>query len=219
MNALGFITAAPLSQNGLGMHSLLGLGFPGASPSLILLQTFRSTRSPNRGPSRTMSSFYDLKAPLANGSVYDFSQAKGKVVLIVNVASKCGFTAQYDGLEKLWKKYQDKDFVLIGFPCNQFAGQEPGTDAEIASFCKINYGVSFPIAQKCNVNGDDASEVFKFLKSKKSGFMGLTQIKWNFEKFLVDKAGNVRFRHASTTKPESLEVEITKLLAEPAAEA
>jgi len=163
-----------------------------------------------------MSKIYGLTVPLADGSEFHFSQTKGKVLLLVNVASKCGFTTQYEGLEKLWQKYKEKDFQLIGFPCNQFGGQEPGTDSEIASFCRLNYGVSFPITTKCDVNGDNANEVFKFLKNEKSGFMGISRIKWNFEKFLVDKKGVVRYRHASTAKPESLEKEIEALLAEPA---
>ncbi|KAH9442085.1 hypothetical protein MJO29_014695 [Puccinia striiformis f. sp. tritici] len=178
------------------------------------------TRSPPPSPaqhSTNMSKFHELKAVLATGNQFDFSQTKGKVVLVVNVASKCGFTTQYEGLEKLWQKYKDQDFQLIGFPCNQFGGQEPGTDSEIASFCKLNYGVTFPITQKCDVNGDDAHEVFKHLKSEKSGIMGLSRIKWNFEKFIVDKKGAVRYRHASTAKPESLEKEIESLLAEPSA--
>ncbi|WAQ92051.1 hypothetical protein PtA15_15A446 [Puccinia triticina] len=166
--------------------------------------------------SSIMSKFYNLKANLANGTEFDFSQTRGKVVVVVNVASKCGFTTQYEGLEKLWQKFKDKDFQLIGFPCNQFGGQEPGTDSEIASFCKLNYGVTFPIAQKCDVNGDNAHEVYKFLKAEKAGIMGLSRIKWNFEKFVVDKKGAVRYRHASTAKPESLEKEIEGLLAEPA---
>ncbi|PLW38170.1 hypothetical protein PCASD_09472 [Puccinia coronata f. sp. avenae] len=163
-----------------------------------------------------MPQIYDFKVPLANGTEFDLADTKGKVVLVVNVASKCGFTTQYKGLEKLWQKFKDKDFQLIGFPCNQFGGQEPGTDSEIASFCRLTYGVSFPITKRCDVNGDDANEVFKFLKNEKAGIMGLSRIKWNFEKFVLDKKGAVRYRHASTAKPESLEKEIEGLLAEPA---
>ncbi|KAG0141786.1 hypothetical protein CROQUDRAFT_51194 [Cronartium quercuum f. sp. fusiforme G11] len=162
------------------------------------------------------SPFYNLAVPMPNGSEYKLVDTKGKVVLIVNVASKCGFTPQYEGLEKLWQKYKDKDFIIIGFPCNQFGGQEPGTDEVVASFCKLNYGVSFPITKKCEVNGDSASEVYKFLKDEKPGLLGLTRIKWNFEKFLVDRSGHVRYRHASTTKPEALEKEIEELLGESA---
>lgn len=127
---------------------------------------------------------------------------------MVNTASKCGFTPQFEGLEKLYKDVRAKhgeDFVILGFPCNQFAGQDPGTDEEIQSFCQINYGVTFPVLQKIDVNGDDAAPVFKWLKEQKSGLMGLKRIKWNFEKFLVGRDGTVKGRWASTTKPEALE--------------
>jgi glutathione peroxidase len=157
--------------------------------------------------------FYDLKAAMPKDE-FDFTQLEGKVVLIVNVASRCGFTAQYDGLETLYQKFKDQGFIIIGFPCNQFGGQEPGDDEGIASFCKLNYGVSFPIMKKSDVNGDNTNEVYKWLKAEKAGVLGLSRIKWNFEKFLVDKKGQVRFRHASTTKPEALEEEIKTLLAE-----
>ncbi|KAG8683658.1 Glutathione peroxidase 2 [Ceratobasidium sp. 394] len=158
-----------------------------------------------------MSTFYDLKAAAPKGE-YNFDQLKGKVVLIVNVASKCGFTPQYTGLEALYKKYQDKGFVVLGFPCNQFGGQEPGTDEEIGAFCQLNHGVSFPLMKKSDVNGDNTSEVYKYLKNEKSGILGLTRIKWNFEKFLIDREGRVVGRWASTTSPESLEGEIEKVL-------
>lgn len=128
--------------------------------------------------------------------------------MVVNTASKCGFTPQFEGLEKLYKDVRAKhgeDFVILGFPCNQFAGQDPGTDEEIQSFCQINYGVTFPVLQKIDVNGDDAAPVFKWLKEQKSGLMGLKRIKWNFEKFLVGRDGTVKGRWASTTKPEALE--------------
>ncbi|EGG02328.1 uncharacterized protein MELLADRAFT_53410 [Melampsora larici-populina 98AG31] len=164
----------------------------------------------------TSSPLYNLSAPMPNGSEFKFSDTKNKVLLIVNVASKCGFTPQYEGLEKIWQKYKEKDFLIIAFPSNNFGQQEPGTDAEVASFCKLNYGVTFPIMKKCDVNGDTASEVYKFLKEEKSGLLGLTRIKWNFEKFLVDRNGHVRYRHASTTKPEALEKEIEELLNESA---
>lgn len=159
-----------------------------------------------------MSEFYKLKAELPNGETYDFEQLKGKVVLIVNTASKCGFTPQYKGLEALYQKYKDQGLVILGFPCNQFGGQEPGTDADVASFCEKNFGVTFPLMKKSDVNGDNTNEVFKYLKSQKAGLLGLTRIKWNFEKFLVDKEGNVVHRWASTTSPESIDAEIAKLL-------
>ncbi|KAI0342801.1 glutathione peroxidase [Trametopsis cervina] len=159
-----------------------------------------------------MTEFYNLKAELPSGKAYDFEQLKGKVVLIVNVASKCGFTPQYKGLQAIYDKYKSRDFVILGFPSNQFGGQEPGTDEEIASFCELNHGVSFPLMKKSDVNGDNANEVYNYLKAQKAGILGLTRIKWNFEKFLVDKQGNVVNRWASTTAPEALEGEIEKLL-------
>ena len=159
-----------------------------------------------------MSSFYDL-APLdKKGQPFPFSQLKGKVVLIVNVASKCGFTPQYDGLEKLYKEYEDKGLVVLGFPCNQFMSQEPGTDEQIGEFCRLNYGVTFPVLKKIDVNGDKADPVYKYLKSQKSGFLGLTRVKWNFEKFLVNREGKVVQRFGSLTSPESLKGDVTKLL-------
>lgn len=159
-----------------------------------------------------MSSFYELKAELPGGKTYDFEQLKGKVVLIVNVASKCGFTPQYTGLQKLYDNHKDKGFIILGFPCNQFGGQEPGNDEEISSFCQLNHGVTFPLMKKSDVNGDNTNEVFKYLKSQKSGLLGMTRIKWNFEKFLVDRNGNVVQRWASTTSPDAIEAEIAKLL-------
>lgn len=133
---------------------------------------------------------------------------KGKVVLIINTASKCGFTPQYAGLEKLYKDIKEKypeDFAVLGFPCNQFGGQEPGTNDDIQSFCQINYGVSFPIMGKIDVNGDKADPLYKWLKDEQPGIMGIKMIKWNFEKFLIGRDGKVKARWASTTKPESLE--------------
>ncbi|KZT73027.1 glutathione peroxidase [Daedalea quercina L-15889] len=159
-----------------------------------------------------MTSFYDLKAELPGGKTYDFAELKGKVVLIVNTASKCGFTPQYKGLQTLWDKYKDKDFVLLGFPCNQFGGQEPGSDEKIAEFCTLNHGVTFPLMKKSDVNGDNTNEVFKWLKGQKAGLLGMTRIKWNFEKFLVDKEGKVVGRWASTTTPDAIDAEIAKLL-------
>jgi len=158
--------------------------------------------------------FYDLKAPLPGGKVFDFAELKGKVVLVVNVASQCGFTPQYKGLQKLYDEHKDKGFVIIGFPCNQFGGQEPGTDEEIASFCQVNHGVTFPLVAKSDVNGENTNEVFRWLKNEKAGLLGLTRIKWNFEKFLVDREGKVVQRWASTTAPDSeaVEKEVARLL-------
>lgn len=157
-------------------------------------------------------SFYDLKPLDRSNNPFPFEKLKGKVVIIVNVASKCGFTPQYKELEDLYKRYNKKGLEIIGFPCNQFANQEPGSDEEISSFCSLNYGVSFPILKKVDVNGDHSDPVYKFLKLKKSGLFGLTRIKWNFEKFIIDKNGNVIERYASTTKPSSLVSKIETLL-------
>ncbi|KAK5773713.1 glutathione peroxidase GPX2 PWA37_004997 [Arxiozyma heterogenica] len=159
-----------------------------------------------------MSEFYSLTPKDKSGNPYPFSQLEGKVVLIVNVASKCGFTPQYDGLEELYKKYKDQGLVILGFPCNQFGHQEPGTQEEIQEFCRLNYGVTFPIMQKIDVNGDNEDPVYRYLKSQKAGMFGLTRIKWNFEKFLIDKKGNVIERFSSLTKPVSLDSKIAELL-------
>lgn len=158
------------------------------------------------------SKFYSLAPKDNQGEPYPFKQLDGKVVVIVNVASKCGFTPQYKDLEKLYQKYKDQGLVILGFPCNQFGSQEPGTDSEIASFCKLNYGVTFPVLKKIDVNGKNVDPVYEYLKGEKSGMMGLTRIKWNFEKFLIDKHGKVVERYSSLTKPHSLESEIEKLL-------
>ncbi|EGW30315.1 uncharacterized protein SPAPADRAFT_63172 [Spathaspora passalidarum NRRL Y-27907] len=160
-----------------------------------------------------MSSFHDLAPKDAKGEPYPFSQLKGKVVLIVNVASKCGFTPQYKQLEELNQKYKDKDVQILGFPCNQFGGQEPGSNEQIAEFCSLNYGVSFPVLDKIEVNGKNTDPVYEFLKSKKSGVLGLNRIKWNFEKFLVDQDGNVIERFSSLTKPLDIAPRIDALLA------
>jgi len=160
------------------------------------------------------TTFYDLKTDLPSGQTYDFEQLKGKVVLVVNVASKCGFTPQYKGLQALYDKYKERDFVILGFPCNQFGGQEPGDDEAIASFCELNHGVNFPLMKKSDVNGDNTNSVFQWLKSEKPGLMGLTRIKWNFEKFLIDKNGKVVNRWASTTTPSAIDGTVEKLVAE-----
>lgn len=159
-----------------------------------------------------MSEFYNLKPLDGKGEPFPFVELKGKVVVIVNVASKCGFTPQYKELEELNKKYKDQGLVILGFPCNQFMGQEPGSQDDIQNFCQLNYGVSFPVLQKIDVNGDKADPVYKYLKSQKSGLLGLTRIKWNFEKFIIDKSGKVVERYASTAKPSSLAPTIEKLL-------
>ncbi len=154
---------------------------------------------------------YELSAKLNNGRNKKLSDYKGKVLLIVNTASKCGFTPQYAGLQLLYAKYKERGFEVLGFPCDQFGHQEPGTDDEIKSFCQINYGVSFPLFAKIEVNGEAAHPVFKFLKSEKGGLLG-DSIKWNFTKFLVDEKGNVVDRYSPTTPPAAIEHDVEKLL-------
>ncbi|KAI8917925.1 thioredoxin-like protein [Entophlyctis helioformis] len=142
----------------------------------------------------------------------DLAQYKGKVLLIVNTASKCGFTPQFAGLEELNKKYKDQGLQVLGFPCNQFMGQEPGEGEQIEQACQLNYGVSFPMLEKIDVNGDAAHPLYQYIKKEAPGVLGLQIIKWNFEKFLVDRNGKVIKRFASTVTPEQLEPEIAKLL-------
>lgn len=154
---------------------------------------------------------FDFKAVDIDGNLQDLGQYKGKVLLIVNTASKCGFTPQYKGLEKLYQKLEDNGLVILGFPSNQFNSQEPGENDEIKNFCEINYGVSFPMFSKVDVNGKDADELFKYLRKETKGLLG-DSIKWNFTKFLVDKDGHPVRRYASTVEPLSLEKDILALL-------
>jgi glutathione peroxidase len=165
----------------------------------------------------TAPSVYDFSALSVDGHELPLAQYKGQVLVIVNTASKCGFTPQYAGLEALYKEYKDRGVVVLGFPCNQFGAQEPGTETEIAQFCELNYGVSFPIFSKIDVNGANAHPLYKFLKGEKPGILGaigMDSIKWNFTKFLVDRAGNVVGRYAPSTTPAELAPEIDKLLAD-----
>ena len=155
---------------------------------------------------------YDFTVKNADGSDQDMSAYKGKVLLIVNTASKCGFTPQYEGLEKLNEKYGDRDFEILAFPCNQFGGQEPGSQEEIAEFCSLNYDVKFPLMAKVDVNGSNADPLWDYLKEQQSGLLGSRKIKWNFTKFLVDKDGKVVARYGSIIKPEQLDSDIAKLL-------
>ncbi|CDZ97070.1 glutathione peroxidase [Phaffia rhodozyma] len=164
--------------------------------------------------SPTPDSFYSLVANLPKKKTIPFSDYKGKVVLVVNTASKCGFTPQYKALQALYTKYADQGLAIVGFPCDQFGNQEPDGDDDITTVCEINHGVTFPLAAKSNVNGDDTNEVFKYLKTEKPGLLGTTSIKWNFTKFLIDRNGNVEGRYSSTTKPESMEGKIQELLAQ-----
>ena len=162
-----------------------------------------------------MSRIHEVPVKAADGSTADLSDHDGDVLLIVNVASKCGFTPQYEGLEALQKRYSGKGFSVLGFPCNQFGAQEPGDAAEIASFCKLTYAVDFPIFAKIDVNGDDAAPLYQYLKEEAPGLLGSKKIKWNFTKFLVDRAGKVVKRYAPQTKPEELAGDIEALLASP----
>lgn len=157
--------------------------------------------------------FYQFEAESLQGKKVSMEAYKGKVVLVVNTASKCGLTPQYEGLEKLYRKYNEKGLVILGFPCNQFANQEPGDAKEIEEGCLINYGVSFPMFAKVDVNGDTAHPLFKYLRSELKGFFG-SKIKWNFTKFLITPDGKPIKRFAPTTKPEKIEPYIQKLLAQ-----
>ncbi|TPX60158.1 hypothetical protein PhCBS80983_g01964 [Powellomyces hirtus] len=159
----------------------------------------------------TVTTFYDIAVKDKRNKDFDLAQLKGKLVVVVNVASKCGFTPQYQGLEALYQKHKE-NLVILGFPCNQFGSQAPGSAEEEASTCQLNFGVTFPIMEKVDVNGDNAHPVYQYLKEQKSGLLGLKRIKWNFEKFLIDREGNVVGRYASTTEPASIEKDILKHL-------
>ena len=155
---------------------------------------------------------YDFEVQDSKNRPYDLHQHEHHPIVIVNVASKCGLTPQYEGLEKLYQKYKDKGLVILGFPCNQFGSQEPGSNEEIQQFCQLNYGVSFPVLDKIEVNGDDTHPLYKYLKTEAPGLLGSKSIKWNFTKFLVDKDGKVIKRFAPTDAPESMEADIEQLL-------
>ncbi|WP_156842383.1 glutathione peroxidase [Novosphingobium aquimarinum] len=159
-----------------------------------------------------MTTIGDYTVARPDGTPLDLSEKAGKVLLIVNTASKCGFTPQYEGLEALWRKYRDRGFEILAFPCNQFGHQEPGTAEEIASFCDANFGVTFPLLAKIEVNGAGADPLYRWLKSEAPGLLGSKAVKWNFTKFLVDREGRVVRRYAPTDKPASLEQDIEKLL-------
>ena len=159
-----------------------------------------------------MTTIYDFTARTIDGQTQALDAYRGQVLLIVNVASQCGFTPQYTGLEALYRKHKEKGFAVLGFPCDQFGHQEPGDEAEIQSFCSLHYDVSFPLFAKIDVNGDDAHPLYKFLKSERKGLLGSEAIKWNFTKFLVDKHGNIVKRYAPQDKPESLEKDLEPLL-------
>ena len=157
-------------------------------------------------------SFYDFTAETLDGKPAPLSAYRDKVVLVVNTASKCGFTPQYAGLEELYRKHRDKGLVVLGFPCNQFGAQEPGDAAEIANFCSLTYDVDFPMMRKIDVNGPKTDPLYAWLKRSKKGLLGSEGIKWNFTKFLIGRDGKVAHRYAPTTKPEEIAGDIEKLL-------
>ncbi|MCX9156539.1 glutathione peroxidase [Niveibacterium sp. 24ML] len=158
------------------------------------------------------ASILSFESRTLDGKPLNLADYAGKVLLIVNTASNCGFTPQYAGLEALHRKFASRGLVVLGFPCNQFGGQEPGSEVEIGAFCEKNYGVSFPVSEKVDVNGDDAHPLFKYLTKEAPGLLGTTAIKWNFTKFLVGRDGEVVERFAPATKPEDMESAIEKLL-------
>jgi|TARA_R100000049_G_C1955426_1_gene109021 glutathione peroxidase len=159
-----------------------------------------------------MTTIADFTVVNNKGEQIDLKQKLGKIILVVNTASKCGFTPQYEGLEELFQQYREQGFEVLAFPCNQFGGQEPGNASEIAEFCKVNFGLTFPLMEKVDVNGDDASPLFDWMKAEKPGLMGSKAIKWNFTKFLIDREGNVVKRYAPTDAPKSIAKDIEKLL-------
>ncbi|UJP63357.1 glutathione peroxidase [Mongoliitalea daihaiensis] len=159
--------------------------------------------------------FYEFSAQTLQGKDVSMEEFKGKTILVVNTASKCGLTPQYEGLEKLYEKYKDQGLVILGFPCNQFGNQEPGDASSIASGCVLNYGVTFPMFAKIEVNGPHTHPIFKYLKERLGGFLG-SRIKWNFTKFLIDDKGRPLKRYAPITKPDQIEKDLVKILAKKA---
>lgn len=159
-----------------------------------------------------MKTFYDLQATRLNGQPETMDQYRGKTVIVVNTASKCGLTPQYEGLEELYQKYKDRGLVVLGFPCNQFGAQEPGESGDISEFCQVNYGVSFPMFEKVDVNGRDAHPIFKFLTRKLRGFLYSRRVKWNFTKFVIDKKGYPVKRFSPVTTPQKMQDYIESIL-------
>lgn len=160
----------------------------------------------------TMPTLSDFTLPLLDGTPKNLADFAGQVVLVVNVASQCGLTPQYEGLEALQRQYEERGFVVLGFPCNQFAGQEPGTNEEIAEFCSMTYGVTFPVFSPVEVNGESEHPLYSWLKSSAPGFLGTEAIKWNFTKFLIGRDGQVVERYAPATEPADIAADIEKLL-------
>ncbi len=160
----------------------------------------------------TKKNFFDFTVKAADGTDFDLSQFKGKTVLVINVASKCGFTPQYKGLEELYQNFSKEKFVVLGFPCNQFGGQEPGTESEIQQFCSLTYNVTFPVLAKVDVNGEKVAPIFEFMKKEAPGLLGTEAIKWNFTKFLIGQDGHVVKRYSPDTEPKNIMTDIIKTL-------
>lgn len=179
---------------------------------VAMLSTILIAQKNSKEGKMDQKSIYDFTVKSIDGKDVKMSDYKGKVLLIVNVASKCGFTPQYKGLEELYRKYQKDGLVVMGFPCNQFAGQEPGSNEEIKTFCKTNYDVTFPMFDKIDVNGDNTAPLYQYLKEQAPGILSTKDIKWNFTKFLIDKNGKVIERFAPATTPESIDEHIARLL-------
>jgi glutathione peroxidase len=174
-----------------------------------------STSPPSsKSPANSASSVYEFSVERIDGSTTSLAEHRNQVLLIVNVASHCGFTPQYEGLEALYRKHRDAGLVVLGFPCNQFGAQEPGTHEEIAQFCAAKYQVTFPLYAKIDVNGESAHPLYRWLKTQAKGVLGTESIKWNFTKFLLDRRGNVMDRFAPATTPEQIESSVVTLLKE-----
>jgi len=178
---------------------------------LVVLSVSTIIYSATKSEDKMSKTVYDFTVTTINGEEKSLADFEGKVLLIVNTASNCGFTPQYKGLQELYNKYNKQGLEILGFPCNQFGGQEPGSDEQIKEFCDLNYSVTFPMFSKIDVNGDNAHPLYKFLKSEQAGLI-TDEIKWNFTKFLVDKNGKPLDRYASQTSPESIAKDIEKLL-------
>jgi len=191
---------------------VLAITLCGASYFVTSIDPSQDLAHHKKEKANTMENIYSFRAKSLDGKEIDMSQYKGKVLLVVNTASNCGFTPQYTGLEELNRKYKSKGLEILGFPCNQFGAQEPGNSEQIASFCQKNYGVDFQMFDKVDVNGPKADPIYKYLTSAAPGIAGTEGIKWNFTKFLIDRDGKVIGRFAPNVKPETLESDIEKLL-------
>jgi glutathione peroxidase len=179
---------------------------------MIILINYNVFAINNAGKENMSNTIYDFTAELITGEIISLDEYRGQIVLIVNTASKCGFTPQYADLQELYEKYKDRGFVVLGFPCNQFNNQEPGSDKDILEFCSLNYGVDFPMFAKIDVNGENTHPLYRFLKDSAPGLLGSKTIKWNFTKFLISAEGTVLKRYGSKVPPGKIEPDIVKLL-------